>query len=79
MRLLSALALTIAAACAIAFASCETGDGSPTPPPGSFDGGGVGPHNPSSDAPFAESDAGSFPDANFFPDSGTIGPTMDAL
>jgi hypothetical protein len=41
--------------------------------------GGVGPHNPSSDAPSAESDAGSFPDANFFPDSGTIGPTMDAL
>ncbi|HEX4455052.1 MAG TPA: hypothetical protein VH143_29530 [Kofleriaceae bacterium] len=78
MRLLSAFALTIAAACALAFSSCELGDGAPTPP-GGVDGGGVGPHNPSSDAPFAESDAGSFPDANFFPDSGTIGPTMDAL
>ncbi len=73
MRLLSAFALTIAAAFAIAFASCDTGDGAPTPPPGT-DAGGVGPHNPSSDAP-----VGSFPDANFTPDSGTIGPTMDAL
>ncbi|HEY1551060.1 MAG TPA: hypothetical protein VGG28_24695 [Kofleriaceae bacterium] len=73
MRLLSALALTIAAACAFAFASCKLGDGPPNPPPG-VDGGGVGPHNPSADA-----GTNAFPDANFMPDSGTIGPTMDAL
>jgi hypothetical protein len=72
MRLLSAFALTIAAACAIAFASCHTGDGAPEPP--GVDGGGIGPHNPSGDAGTT-----AFPDANFSPDSGTIGPTMDAF
>jgi hypothetical protein len=74
MRLLSAFALTIAAACAIAFASCDIGDGAPMPPSGADGGGGVGPHNPSADA-----GTNAFPDASFTPDSGTIGPTMDAL
>jgi hypothetical protein len=54
MRLLSALALTLTAACAIAFASCETGDGAPEPPPGVD--GGMSAHNPSSDAPMPPAD-----------------------
>jgi hypothetical protein len=74
MRLLSALALTIAAACALAFASCKLGDGAPEPPVGA-DGGGVGAHNPSGDGGTT-----GFPDAGVFPaDSGTIGPPGDAF
>jgi hypothetical protein len=79
MRLLSAIALTVAAVLATMFWSCESGTGAPQPFP-DFDGGvGMNPHNPSpNDGPmppgdvFLPSDAGFFPDAQLVPDSGFL-------
>jgi hypothetical protein len=78
MRLLSALALTVAALAAV-FVSCETG--APTPP--SLDAGGsaTGTRNPN-DAPMPPTDVFQAVDATLFPDGQYDGGTTgmpDAL
>lgn len=79
MRLLSALALTVATVLATMFWSCESGNGIPSPAPGADGGVGTNPHNPSpNDGPmppgdvFLPSDTAFFPDAQLVPDSGFL-------
>ena len=71
MRLLSALALTVAAVLALLFWSCETTNGIPEPLPG--DGGiGMSPHPTPNDAFMPPGDIFLPSDTSFFPDAGIL-------